>query len=357
VYAGTYFGETAIMETDDINVTTFSHEDTNIGTLNSYYVKVETKLGEHISSDRKTVETGHFVKLTYAEGIDICFDKLNSVFYIPAMYESKILIVSAEPFAKKDSITLSHPAYRIALNNNATKLYVLYPGANAFDIVDIATKAVDRRVDVSSVMGDSFAVDIYMATNGQLFVAGSRIVKIDEADNYALHVIADEVAFYSERPQFLADDGTYLYVEVSSHTPNSLFKIDISQNDGPVVLEDEHGSVSGTENAVLSPDATRFYMHNGKVVLTSDFTTVDELPELTYAVSVSGDGANLFTSTYSGYDKVIVVRNATSFETVKQWKVGFLASQIFEDDDALYVFAEIEIPFDVWRLYKLNLNE
>jgi hypothetical protein len=357
LYGGTSFSETQIMETDDVNVTTFTHLNTNMGTLHSYYVKVETTLGDHVSSERKTVETGFFVKLPYIEDGDICLDRQNSLIYICPVYESKILVLSAEPFKKQDSIMLIQAPHRIALNKDATKLYVTYPGRNVFDIFDLATKSIERTVDVSSVMADGFVTDIYVATNGQLFISGRRIVKVNESDNYSLQVIASSLSFYTERARFLADDGTHLYVEVSNQTPNSLFKIDISQTDGPLILEDEHGTVSGTTNAVLSKDATRLYTNNGKIVLTSDFTTAGELPDLTYAVAVSGDGADLYTSSRFNYAKVIKVLNATSFVTEKQWEVGFLASQIFSHENSLYIFAEIEIPSDVWRLYKVNLNE
>jgi DNA-binding beta-propeller fold protein YncE len=228
---------------------------------------------------------------------------------------------------------------RIALGSDVTKLYVTYGGQSTFDIVDLTTKSIVRTVDVSSVMTDGSVTDIYVTTNGQLFVSGRKIVKVDPVDSYSLQVVANNVSFFGDRPRFLADDGAYLYLEVSSHTPNSLFKLDISRSDAPVILEDEHGSVSGTANAVLSPDGTRLYMNNGKLVLTSDFTTVGEPPEKTFAVAQSPEEEKVYTSTRWLYAVgAINVLDATSFANEKQWEVGFLASRIFAHNSALYIF-------------------
>lgn len=356
VYGGRsgFFNETALMETDDNNATTFEHTGTNAGFVYSYYVKVETTLGLHVESDRETGEAGDFVPLPYQNYSDISLDRQNGIFYIPVMFENKILAVSASPFEKRDSILLRNRPYRIALNTDATKMYVIYSGENIFDVVDLASKNILRTVDASPVMPGGFLTDIYVATGGQLFISGPRIAKVDESNGDSFHVIANDMSFSGDRPRFLADDGTYLYMEVSSHTPNSLFKIDISQSDGPVILEDEHGTVSGTANAVLSPDATRLYMNNGGIVHTADFTSAGQLPNQIYAVALSANGEKLYTSTRLLYaTEGLNVVDATTFVTEKQWEVGFVASRIFEHGTALYILGKIGIPGDAWRLYKI----
>lgn len=357
VYGGRYTNqETVIMESNDINNTSFDHSSILTGFAYSYYVKVETALGLQVNSDRKRAESGHLVELPYTYDADICHDAQKGIFYIPAVYESKIFIISAEPFAKTDSIMLTQRPYRIALSPDATKLYVTYSGESIFDIIDLATTSVIRTVDVASALNDDAITDIHITGDGELFVAGRRIVKVDA--DYSFKVVADNLSFFSERPRFVDDDGTYLYIEVSSHTPNSLFKLDISQDTAPVVLEDDHGSVSGSHNAVLSHDATRLYMSDGTIVLTSDFTTVTQPQETTFAVALSADGQKLYTSTrwLYGVGSLNVV-DATSFATEKKWEVGFLATRIFEHGNALYIFTEVELPGDAWRFYKIGLTE
>ena len=359
LYGGrTVYDESVLMETADINSTGFDHIDMPIGFPYSYYVRVETELGLQVDSDRAKEESGHLIKLPYIYDSDISHDASNGLFYLPLEYENKILIISANPFAKKDSIMLSQRPYRIALSPDAATLYITYSGQSTFDIVDVASKNVVRTVDVSTALNGGAITDIHAATNGQLFVSGSRIVKIDPTNNYSLLVVANDLSFDGDRPRFLADDGTYMYIEVSSHTPNSLFKVDISQSDAPIILEDDHGTVSGTANAALNPDGAKFYMSNGTIVLTSDFTTVMELPEMTFAVALSADGARLYTSTHWLYGvESLNILNATSFATERKWEVGFLGPRIFEDGNALYVLGKVELPGDAWRFYKVNLDE
>ena len=359
VYGGrSYYGEPMILETTDINTTSFDHVNMPVGFTYSYYVKVETRLGEQVDSQRKTAESGNLVKLPYTYDIDICHDAQNGIFYIPLVYENKILMVSPDPFGKTDSIMLSQRPYRIALSPDASTLYVAYSGQSTFDMFNLASKSIVRTVDVSSALNNGAIMDIYATTNGQLFVSGNRIVKVDAANGYSLQVVANNLSFFGDRPRFLADDGTYMYVEVSSHTPNSLFKVDISQSNAPIVLEDDHGTVSGTANAVLNPDGTKLYMNNGSILLTSNFTRAAELPETTLAVALSADGGKLYTSTRWLYGVgSLNILGATSFTTEKKWEVGFLGPRIFQHGNALYILAEVELPGDAWRFYKVDLTD
>lgn len=294
LYGGrSYYQETVLMETTDINTTVFDHVSIPIGFAFSYYVKVETELGEQVDSERKKSESGHLIELPFTYDSDICHDAHKGIFYIPMVYQNKILIISADPFEKTDSIMLNQWPYRAALSPDAATLYVTYGGNSTFDIFDVATKTIVRTVDVSTALDGGAVTDIYVTTNGQLFVSGNRIVKLDAANDYSLQVVANNLSFFGDRPRFLADDGTYMYIEVSSHTPNSLFKVDISQSNAPVVLNDDHGTVSGTANAVLNTDGSKLYMNNGAIVLTSNFTTVAQLPETTFAVALAADGGKL----------------------------------------------------------------
>jgi hypothetical protein len=56
-----------------------------------------------------------------------------------------------------------------------------------------------------------------------------------------------------------------------SSNPHSLYKLDVSQDEGPVVLEDDHGQVHGADHLELNPDGERLYLTSGEVLRTSSF--------------------------------------------------------------------------------------
>ncbi len=98
------------------------------------------------------------------------------------------------------------------------------------------------------------------------------MIKRDQA-NAASRVASD--AIIRAAPAFArSPDGQFLYVGEVSFSPNSLYKLDLSTDAAPIVLEDDHGSVSGTDYMALSPDSSRIYLRSGQVLQTADFVQI-----------------------------------------------------------------------------------
>jgi hypothetical protein len=269
--------------------------------------------------------------------------------------QNKILLISASTFEKTDSIMLDNIPGKIALNNSFTRLYVIYTGGfKSFDVIDLASKNITHTVDLSSILVTS-ARDIYMTTNGQLFVTGRYIVKIDESNNYATQKVAGDRDFSDARITFLGDDGQFLYAEISTHSPNDLFKLDLSQAGVPLVLEDAHGSVSATYKAQLSPDGSKLYMREGQIVRASDFATAGNLTDKIYAVAVTNE--KVFTCTAARFATgSLNTINAATLTIEKQQEVGFLASTMIYYNNALFAIAELGSSSGVWRFFKVDMN-
>jgi hypothetical protein len=341
-----------IAQVDDVNTTTFTDTDFVTGYVYGYYVGVDTKFGDHVNGDEKDIEPGN--RLTVGADIDYCLDKQRGIFYVP--YGNRVWMVSANNFQKLDSIPVVDGAYRMALSNDGKKLYVVSYGLS-FDVIDIATKSVIGNVDLSGVLTSDFITDIYMTQDGQLFAAGDRIVKIDEANHYAATIVASGKLFFPAYLRFVGDVGSYLYVEQSSGSPCYLHKLDISQSSVPLVLGKSFSDFRSAKNAVLSPDGTKVYIQSGQIVNTADFTISATLAQgQLSAVGCSSQGDKLFTSSIY-YKTSLDVLDATTLATEKQTPVGFTASQIMEYNNALFVYGELTFPHDQYRFYKIELSK
>ena len=68
-------------------------------------------------------------------------------------------------------------------------------------------------------------------------------------------------------------DETALYVG-ECFSPNSIYKLDLTQDDAPIVAEDNHGSISGSYHLEVSPDGSRLYNGGGQILDTGDLTQV-----------------------------------------------------------------------------------
>jgi hypothetical protein len=322
----------------------------------SYYIRVDTKLGDYVESMSESGESGNAIKLPNADGIDYAFDTENGLIYLPGYYSEKVLIFSARTFQKVDSIMLTGYPYRITLSNDFSRLYVVYSGAQSFDIFQVSTKSRLKTVDVSQHLSAPIT-DLYMAKNNMLFAVGDWVVKIDEASNYAQQKVGNTTMSMLGLPRFVGDHDSYLYLEEGNYTPNSLYKLDMSQPTIPQVLEDAHASVQGTKNCILSPDGTRLYLA-GQVVNTNNFTVTATLPETSYAQALSADGQQLYTSTFKTYATgSLKTLDAFTLATKEERTVGFLASRLFIYNNALYVLAELQSPNGTWRFYKIEISE
>lgn len=348
---------TKLAEITDPAATTFEDPQTNLGMVYSYYIRVDTKLGDYIDSELKNGEAGNGIKLPNAEDTDIALDTQNGLIYLSVYNPAKILIVSATTFQKVDSIMLDNFPRRITLSADFSRLYVAYSGSRSFDIFQVATKSVIQTVDVSTYLGSSFS-DLHVTSNNDLFAVGAWVVKIDEANGYAQQKVGNTTMSMLGAPRFVGDRGNYLYIEEGHYTPNSLYKLDLSQPAIPQVLEDAHGSVYGTKNCALSPDGEKIYLVGGMIINTSDFGSGATLPDKIYALALSENGHKVYSCAHKTFATgSLKTFDASTLAVEKELVVGFLASRMFTYNNALYVLTELQWPSGRWRLYKLDISE
>ena len=137
------------------------------------------------------------------------------------------------------------------------------------ETVDISTELGDDRVwDIAEVSPDRVIVSSNPGSNGFAY-----IVEVNrDQGNLAARVASERIIRAS--PEFaVAQDGSAVYVG-SGFSPNSLYKLDATMSEMPIVLEDKHGEVSGTSHITLNRDSTLIYLASGQVLSTATFNQV-----------------------------------------------------------------------------------
>jgi hypothetical protein len=158
-------------------------------------------------------------------------------------------------------------------------LFVALNEASSVVYVDLDTLGLTQVV-IGSELGNSKTWDVIEGKPDRIFASANPgsgglayIVMIErDAGDAASRVASNRIL--RARPTFArSPDGQFLYVG-TGFSPNSLYKLDLSTDAAPIVLEDDHGSVSGTDQLEVSPDGNRIYLGSGQVLDTSDFVQI-----------------------------------------------------------------------------------
>ena len=181
------------------------------------------------------------------------------------------------------SFPLSAPPHGIDLSSDRRTIYAALYGVGDMAAVD-ATNGNVEVVDISTELGDERTWDIAEVSTNRVVVSGNPyssgfayIVEVRrDLGNAATRVASNRIIRAS--PTFaVSRDQTAVYVG-EGFSPNSLYKLDATQAALPIVLEDNHGDVSGTASLALSPDGSRIYLLSGQALDTSTFNRAAQFP-------------------------------------------------------------------------------
>jgi hypothetical protein len=354
---------TQIGSVNNPDVTEFADESGELGMAYVYYIRVITSKGNYINSNEKTGERGGVIDLKNESNIaDIIISKDKSTIYVARRLTMDVLIITTDQFKKVDSINLQVAPQTLAVNTNGSKLYVGLYGLPQFKVIDLTTNSLIKEIDLSSVLASDAIYDIYVANNGQLFVSSYNgyVTKIDESDDYSVKRIASNRSFFSAAPTFVADYGNFLYMEESLLTPNSLFKIDMSATDAPIILEDDHGTVYGTRGSALSADGEVLYLTSRQLVSTNTIKPIDELNG-SQLFSLEILDQKLYGCFYGGaFERWQLDRINLSTQVVeKSIPIGFKVEKLFvaADQNSIYVVASPFAPYYTVRIYKVSISD
>ena len=213
-----------------------------------------------------------------ADGWDLDFDPIRRMAYVSIPTLNEIAYVSTETGSIVDRHFVGSRPLGIDYAPHSDRVFVALNQAAAIAEVNPDTRNVQEIVVGGNPGTDnSLIYDVVEARANQVFVSANpgsggfaRIAKVDLANGNTVSTVANNQIIRA-RPTFQETvQGDVLYVG-AGFSPNSLYKLDISQPNAPIVLEDDHGSVSGTQFMDVSPDGDRYYLSSGQVLRTESF--------------------------------------------------------------------------------------
>lgn len=248
-------------------------------------------------------------------GHDLEFDAAGNRIFVSVPSLNRISEIDLGAGSITQSFTLSGQPHGIDLSSDLQTIYAALRGLGDLAVVDTTTGTSedidisvelddDRTWDVVEVSTDRVVVSTNPGSNGFGYIVEVRRDLGNAATRVASQTIIRAAPIFTVSP-----DQSAVYVG-SGFSPNSLYKLDATQAELPVVLEDDHGQVSGTSSLALSPDGGRIYLLSGQVLSTDTFTQVAQFPQGRSTVSADGtklligdtatDSARVYNTTTTG---------------------------------------------------------
>ena len=248
-------------------------------------------------------------------GHDMAYDAAGNRAFVSIPSLNRISEIDLGAGSITQSFTLSGPPHGIDLGSDGQTVYAALHGLGDLAVLDTTTGNAedidisvelddDRTWDVAEVSTDRVVVSTNPGSNGFGYIVEVRRDLGNAATRVANQTIIRAAPVFAVSP-----DQSAVYVG-EGFSPNSLYKLDATQAELPIVLEDDHGQVEGTSSLALTPDGSRIYLLSGQVLSTDTFTQVAQFPFGRSTVSADGtkllvgdtdsDSARVYSTTTTG---------------------------------------------------------
>jgi hypothetical protein len=212
------------------------------------------------------------------DGFDFDYDPGRRMIYVSIPSRNEVVYVSATSGSIVQRHFVGLKPMGIDYAPYADRVYVALNQSGAVAEVNPDTHTVSEIVvGGSNGLGSSLAFDVVEGDPNDIFVSAnpgsggfSYIAKIDRAQANTVSRVASGRIIRASPIFQQTSAGDFLYVG-QGFSPNSLYKLDLSQPAAPIVLEDQHGSVSGTRYLDASPDGQQLYLLGGQVLRADSF--------------------------------------------------------------------------------------
>ncbi len=247
-------------------------------------------------------------------GADMEVDAARRRLYVSVPSRNQIVVMSTGTYEVIDRITVGPEPRGIDISFDGSLLFVALDGASSVAFLDLETFNFSQVV-IGEELGSPRTWDVIEGRPGRVFVSAnagpfgfSYIVMINRHANNTATRVADGRIIWG-RPVFAGSpDRAALYVGEG----NSPYKLDIFESPfsgpttGRIILEDDHGSVSGTDKLAVSPDGNIIYTGSGQALRTGSFIQVGRVGA--GVPRVSDDGSLVYVAqapdTISVYETV-----------------------------------------------------
>ena len=221
------------------------------------------------------------------------FDRPRKKVYVTLPSLNEVVYVSTETLTVMDRVIVGSGPRGIDLSLDGSKLFVALNETGAVAVVDIESKTIEEIV-VGDELESPRTWDVLEAQPNRLFVtaggsSGSpHVIQVQLDQSNAISRVAggrSTTGLLTKSP-----DQQFVYVG-EGFSPNSLYKLDLSEASAPIILEDDHGSVNGTSSLTVNPDGKRIHTRSGQILNTESF---QEIARVSSGISRYGEDAQEF---------------------------------------------------------------
>ncbi len=209
-------------------------------------------------------------------GFDAAIDDARNQMYISIPDRNELAVVSLSEFRVIDRILLPGSPYGIDISIDGTRVFAALFGSNAVASIDIDQRTVSV-IPLADATGHARTYDVVEGATDRLFVSASpgssgfayiAQVRLDQGN---ITSRAANGRIIRATPTFARSPDTQFVYASEGFSPNSLYKLSLADPDAGIVLEDAHGSVSGTHNLALNSTGSRISLSSGQILRTGSF--------------------------------------------------------------------------------------
>lgn len=211
-----------------------------------------------------------------AEGFALAHDVQRQQLYVSVPTLDEIVAVSTRTFEIVDRIVVGGGPLGIDLSFDSAQLFVALNEAGAVATLNLESGATSE-IPVGEALQSSLTYDVLEVEPGRLLVTASPyssglavVGQIRLGQGAEVSVVANGSFIRATPVLAVSADRHFAYVG-EGFSPNSLYKLDLTDEAAPIVLEDDHGSVFGTHQLALNPDGSRIFLGSGQVLRTASF--------------------------------------------------------------------------------------
>lgn len=260
------------------------------------------------------LENGNLVDVALGgNGFDMAVDDSRALIYVSVPTANEVVAISALSFQVVGTMSPGNNPRGIDISGDGSTLYVALNGAGSVAVVDLGTFTLADTINIGTLLDHPTTWDVAEGMPGEVFVSANPssggfayIVRIDRNNGNSAARVASNRIIRAGPTLRVSTDRQAMYVG-EGFSPNSLYKLDITQPSAPIVLEDNHGSVSGTQHTALTPTGDAVFLSSGQVLNTASFNQLGSIASGRSAISRSGLYAFVVPTTFStGPDRIEV---------------------------------------------------
>lgn len=262
-------------------------------------------------------------------GHDLAIDDARDRVYVSIPWRKTIAVVNATSGAMIKEISVPGRPRGLEISASGDVLYMALNDAGSLGMLDLNLEQT-TTVAAGAKLGHPSAWDVYEVDASRVLISANPgsgglayIVLINLATGVQTRVANQQII--RAAPAFLRG-GANQVVIAEGFSPNSLYRLDLSDPAMPIVAEDNHGNVSGTLAGKASPDGTKLYLYS-QVVQASDMQQIGSVNNPGFP-AVTPDGTRVAYSTDIEDGSVYVV-DANTYNEVATFYSACAQQDVF----------------------------